>query len=120
MICMDPRTRGYSLLYHEGESMHCPGCGRRNWIVGRSMAECAFCSTAVPMAEEVREGLPTFIQPPAAGMYVSFVENPFVLRTILSAVLASGLLLSLTACNTVQGVGEDVESVGRTAEDAIE
>ena len=37
--------------YHIGETNHCPGCGRSQWIIGRATAECAFCSTALPLAE---------------------------------------------------------------------
>lgn len=37
--------------YHIGERNHCPGCGRSQWIIGRSTAECAFCSTALPLAD---------------------------------------------------------------------
>lgn len=43
------RHQGYMLSYHEGEINHCPGCGRHNWILGRLMAECAFCETALPL-----------------------------------------------------------------------
>lgn len=43
--------RGYGPLYHSGETNHCPGCGRSHWIVGRISAECAFCSTALPLVE---------------------------------------------------------------------
>lgn len=32
--------------------------------------------------------------------------------------LALGVVLALTACNTMSGVGKDVASVGRTLEDA--
>jgi hypothetical protein len=39
--------------------MHCPGCGHSNWLVGRSMAECAICATALPRADLVQEALPT-------------------------------------------------------------
>ena len=28
-----------------------PGCGRTHWIIGRMSAECAFCATALPLAE---------------------------------------------------------------------
>ena len=41
------RHLGYSFAYRPGEANHCPGCGRHNWIVGRLMAECAFCGTAL-------------------------------------------------------------------------
>jgi hypothetical protein len=37
--------------YLNGEVNHCPGCGRSQWIVGRVSAECAFCSTALPLAD---------------------------------------------------------------------
>lgn len=40
--------RGYGAVYRHGEPNHCPGCGRSRWLVGRSSAECAFCSTALP------------------------------------------------------------------------
>jgi hypothetical protein len=40
---------GYMPSYHAGEINHCPGCGRHNWIVGRLMAECAFCEAALPL-----------------------------------------------------------------------
>lgn len=41
------------------------------------------------------------------------------MRKILFAALAGAMLLT-TACNTVKGLGEDIESVGRTGEDAID
>lgn len=43
--------RGYAATYRSGEVNHCPGCGRSHWLIGRLLAECAFCSTAVPLAE---------------------------------------------------------------------
>ena len=27
----------------------CPGCGKSHWWIGRTMAECGFCSTAIPI-----------------------------------------------------------------------
>jgi hypothetical protein len=47
----DPSGRGYHAVYHEHEVNHCPGCGRTHWIIGRISAECAFCATALPLAE---------------------------------------------------------------------
>jgi tRNA(Ile2) C34 agmatinyltransferase TiaS len=35
-----------------GETNHCPGCGRSQWHIGRTTAECAYCSTAMPLAEQ--------------------------------------------------------------------
>jgi hypothetical protein len=43
--------RGYHVVYREHEVNHCPGCGRTHWLVGRVSAECAFCATALPLAE---------------------------------------------------------------------
>lgn len=37
--------------YHFGETNHCPGCGRTQWLVGRVTAECAFCHTALLLPE---------------------------------------------------------------------
>lgn len=42
---------GYRLAYRPHETNHCPGCGQTQWIVGRTIAECAFCATALPMME---------------------------------------------------------------------
>jgi hypothetical protein len=42
--------RGYLVVYRAGQVNHCPGCGRSHWHIGRSTAECAFCSTAIPLA----------------------------------------------------------------------
>lgn len=43
-----PEERGFHIAYR-GNGQACPGCGRCNWLIGRLMAECAFCSTAIPM-----------------------------------------------------------------------
>jgi len=45
----DPSQRGYHQAYRLNESNWCPGCGRSHWLVGRMTAECAFCSTAIPL-----------------------------------------------------------------------
>lgn len=47
----DPARRGYHVVYRENEVNHCPGCGRSHWYVGRLLAECGFCGTALPLAE---------------------------------------------------------------------
>ena len=52
----DPNRRGYHAVYRENEVNHCPGCGRTHWILGRLSAECAFCSTALPLQEAYRQG----------------------------------------------------------------
>jgi hypothetical protein len=46
-----PYERGYHAVYREHEVNHCPGCGRIQWLIGRVSAECAFCATALPLAE---------------------------------------------------------------------
>ena len=47
----DPAGRGYHAVYREHQVNHCPGCGRTHWLIGRMSAECAFCTTALPLAE---------------------------------------------------------------------
>ena len=51
----DPAKRGYHAVYRENQVNHCPGCGRTHWYVGRSLAECGFCATALPLAESFRQ-----------------------------------------------------------------
>lgn len=46
---MTLNERGYFAIYREGRPNRCPGCGRSQWYVGRTMAECAFCGTALPL-----------------------------------------------------------------------
>lgn len=41
--------RGYVILYRQHQPNHCPGCGRSAWLVGRHMAECGHCGTALPI-----------------------------------------------------------------------
>ena len=61
----NPNLRGYHAVYRENAVNHCPGCGRTHWYLGRMLAECAFCSTALPLQEAVRQGpapAPTFFR----------------------------------------------------------
>lgn len=37
------------LMYRPGSETRCPDCGQTNWLVGRATAECAGCSTALPL-----------------------------------------------------------------------
>lgn len=57
-----PIERGYHAVYREHDINHCPGCGRTHWIIGRMSAECAFCTTALPLAEASRPAGPVIIQ----------------------------------------------------------
>ena len=43
--------RGHHVVYRAEETNRCPGCGRSQWHVGRQTAECAFCGTAIALAE---------------------------------------------------------------------
>lgn len=43
------QQRGYHAVYRLGETTPCPGCGRVQWLVGRLLAECAVCATALPI-----------------------------------------------------------------------
>ena len=42
-----------------------------------------------------------------------------MVRKIILAMALSGIALSATACNTVKGLGRDVESVGEAGDRAI-
>jgi hypothetical protein len=68
----NPNARGYHAVYHEGEVNHCPGCGRTHWLIGRLSAECAFCSTALPLKEAANLGTPTRVM--WSGMRPSYAE----------------------------------------------
>jgi hypothetical protein len=50
-VAHDPALRGYHAVYRMGEANRCPGCGRSHWMVGRHLAECAFCTTALPLLD---------------------------------------------------------------------
>jgi len=52
----EPTQRGYHAVYRENTVNHCPGCGRTHWHIGRVLAECAFCATALPLSESYRQG----------------------------------------------------------------
>ncbi len=40
-------------------------------------------------------------------------------RKMIVAIAIGGMLLAVTACNTVKGVGRDIESVGQAGSNAI-
>jgi len=44
-------AKGYSPLYRAEGGNRCPSCTRQQWIVGRMVAECAFCATALPLEQ---------------------------------------------------------------------
>jgi hypothetical protein len=54
-----PAERGFVVLYRQTETNTCPGCGASQWLVGRTMAECALCSTAIPLMSPVGPGITT-------------------------------------------------------------
>ena len=41
------------------------------------------------------------------------------MKKLILALAALGLIAGASACNTVKGVGQDVESVGQAGDDAI-
>jgi hypothetical protein len=49
--------RGYRPVYRQHQVNHCPGCGRSHWLVGRLLAECGFCATALPLDGGQRQDL---------------------------------------------------------------
>jgi hypothetical protein len=42
---------GFRPSFRLDQANPCPGCGKSNWYVGRATAECAFCGSALPIAE---------------------------------------------------------------------
>ncbi|AXB76818.1 entericidin A/B family lipoprotein [Novosphingobium sp. P6W] len=42
-----------------------------------------------------------------------------MIKMLMTALAAGGILISASACNTVKGVGRDIESVGKAGERAI-
>ena len=42
-----------------------------------------------------------------------------MVRKVIIALTASALAIAASACNTVKGVGEDIESVGEAGDEAI-
>jgi hypothetical protein len=59
-LAHDPALRGYHVAYRPNQVNACPGCGRSHWLVGRLMAECAFCATALPMLDGGTTGIGLF------------------------------------------------------------
>jgi hypothetical protein len=49
-VLPDPAQRGYHVVYRPDQVNHCPGCGGRQWFIGRVSAECAYCAIAIPLA----------------------------------------------------------------------
>ena len=45
-------------------------------------------------------------------------EGPPMLRKLILAAVLGGVALGATACNTVKGLGRDIESVGETGDRA--
>jgi hypothetical protein len=56
----DPAVRGYHAVYRPDQVNHCPGCGRSHWLVGRLLAECGFCATALPLMDSGMNGVGMF------------------------------------------------------------
>lgn len=42
-----------------------------------------------------------------------------MVRKLVGIVIAGGIIFSASACNTVKGAGEDIESVGKAGDEAI-
>ena len=96
MLQVDLRNRGYLVLYHEGEKTYCPGCGHSHWDIGRTMAECAFCTTALPIAQAgVTEALPTFVQSRDTGLQENSRQAPLLLQSVLTAMITGGFIFSV-------------------------
>lgn len=60
------------------------------------------------------DGNPT----PLRGVITGSTIKETDMKQIIGGVLVALFALSLTACNTVRGVGQDVENAGETVQDA--
>ena len=47
----NPAERGYVVVYRRETTNYCPGCGKSHWYIGRLLAECGFCATALPLGD---------------------------------------------------------------------
>ncbi|WP_106515262.1 hypothetical protein [Allosphingosinicella deserti] len=47
----DDHQGGTRAVYRPGDVRSCPECGGAHWLVGRLLAECNDCGTAVPLGE---------------------------------------------------------------------
>ena len=56
----NPGLRGLLSLHRRECVNRCPGCGRSHWLMGRFSAECAFCSTALPLEGTAMLGAGTY------------------------------------------------------------
>lgn len=56
----DPALRGFHAVYRSDVINHCPACGRTHWYVGRLLAECSFCATALPLMDAGTTGTGLF------------------------------------------------------------
>lgn len=83
MDTFNPAARGLHALYREHEVNHCPGCGRTQWLIGRTLAECAFCSTALPLEATLSEQPRVIMQrgkPVADPWPMPSLERPRLIR----------------------------------------
>lgn len=53
---LDPTLRGYHISYRGDGTDRCPGCSRQHFHIGRTLAQCAFCETAVPLPDSSQIG----------------------------------------------------------------
>lgn len=58
----NPAARGYHAVYRHNAVNHCPGCGRSHWLIGRMLAECGFCATALPLSDSAVQGSAAIFQ----------------------------------------------------------
>ncbi|MEZ5655208.1 MAG: hypothetical protein R3E04_04880 [Sphingobium sp.] len=59
-----PTAARFAVLYRGDSENFCPCCGRRQWIIGRLTAECAFCDAALPLDHIAGHGYsPRFVTP---------------------------------------------------------
>lgn len=73
------------------------------------MTEPGHGSGVLPLVQSVRRRAP----------YLKVRKVSTMIRKIVFATMMGGLLLGATACNTVKGAGQDLESAANAGEEAI-
>lgn len=89
-------------------------------MAGAGSWQSARGSNRVLAEPSVRSDVQTFVELMMRSLaHPVFRKAKSMIRKLIMATMLGGLLLGATACNTVKGAGDDLKSVSKTTEDAI-
>lgn len=72
-------------VFRAGERNICPGCGGTHWHVGRTMAECPKCETALPILSALAE-----LSAPSRGRVQPPETTPIDARQFIGSKVVTG------------------------------